>query len=63
VSFDSEVRIGACGNIRRTSESGHQHRPYVAPLTRPIVLAYNWLNDGRAAPASGDIARAAPGTT
>jgi hypothetical protein len=24
VSFDSEVRFGACGKLRRTSESGHQ---------------------------------------
>jgi hypothetical protein len=23
VSFDSEVRVGACGKLRRTSESGH----------------------------------------
>jgi hypothetical protein len=23
VSFDSEVRFGACGKLRRTSESGH----------------------------------------
>src|SRR5690349_24066990 len=24
VSFDSEVRYGACGKLRRTSESGHE---------------------------------------
>src|ERR1700724_2374443 len=39
VSFDSEVRLRACGKLGRTSESGHWIKQTVHAASRPSAIA------------------------